>query len=311
MGWLDSAGEPQPQLHLTTFPEMTHAVKQLIKPHIQDLGGFQARRSLPHPDRTLVGPFIFFDHLGPATFPAGFGVDVRPHPHINLATVTYLFEGVLLHRDSLGSVQAIYPGAVNWMTAGRGIVHSERSPAADRGIESTLHAIQTWVALPDDQEETEPTFHHYPASDMPIWEQAGVTLKLIAGTAYDQVSPVVTYSPILYLDVQMAEGSKFSLPQDYSERAIYSVSSELRINDQTVPQHRLAVLEAGASVDVQAPVTTRCMVIGGEPVGERHKWWNFVSSRRDRIEQAKADWKSGRFATVPKETEFIPLPEEG
>ncbi len=290
---------------------MTHAVKQLIKPHIQDLGGFKARRSLPHTDRTLVDPFIFFDHLGPATFPAGHGVDVRPHPHINLATVTYLFEGVLLHRDSLGSVQEIYPGAVNWMTAGRGIVHSERSPAADRAVESTLHAIQTWVALPDDQEETEPTFRHYPASEMPIWEQEGVTIKLIAGAAYDQISPVETYSPILYLDVQMAAGSKFSLPQDFSERAVYSVSSELRINDQTVPQHRLAVLEAGASADVQASVATRCMVIGGEPVGERHKWWNFVSSRRDRIEQAKADWKAGRFATVPEETEFIPLPEEG
>lgn len=266
----------------------------------------------------MVGPFIFFDHLGPAEFPPGQGVDVRPHPHINLATVTYLFEGVLLHRDSVGSVQEIRPGAVNWMTAGRGIVHSERTPAEERGKQTTLHGIQTWVALPNEYEETDPWFRHHPATDLPAWEEAGVSFRLIAGEAYGRTSPVQTFSPMIYLDVQLTAGGQFTLPNAYREQAIYSVTEGLQINGSPIEQHRLAVLQHGAFVDISAvssPDTpsadrqARCIVVGGESVGERYKWWNFVSSRLDRIEQAKQDWQAGRFAQVPQETEFIPLPE--
>jgi len=289
---------------------MSDRIQHLIKPHVQDLGGFQARRLLPSDGLTLVGPFIFFDHLGSAVFPPGKGVDVRPHPHINLATVTYLFEGVLLHRDSVGSVQEIHPGAVNWMTAGRGIVHSERSPAVDRSQASILHGIQTWVALPAEHEETDPWFRHHPASDLPKWEESRVAFTLIAGAAYGRTSPVQTFSPMIYLDVQLAAGMQFTLPSDYSEQAVYSVTEGLKIDGVEIGQHRLAVIASGSSVEVAADRPARCIIIGGEPVGERTKWWNFVSSRRDRIEQAKQDWKAGRFAQVPDETEFIPLPEE-
>ncbi|MBF2029646.1 MAG: pirin family protein [Oscillatoriales cyanobacterium C42_A2020_001] len=289
---------------------MTNSIQHLIEPHIQDLGGFQARRLLPSDVLTLVGPFIFFDHLGPAVFAPGCGVDVRPHPHINLATVTYLFEGVLLHRDSVGSIQEIYPGAVNWMTAGRGIVHSERTPDHERSKEATLHGIQTWVALPDEHEETDPWFRHHPASDLPAWVDAGASFTLIAGAAYGRQSPVQTFSPMIYLDIQLVPGAQFILPDDYSEQAVYSVTQGLQVDGVPLEQHRLAVLTTGASVTITATDSARCIVVGGEPVGERHKWWNFVSSRRDRIEQAKQDWREGRFGQVPEETEFIPLPEE-
>ncbi|MBD2020997.1 pirin family protein [Leptolyngbya sp. FACHB-36] len=289
---------------------MTDSIQQLIEPHVQDLGGFQARRLLPSDELALVGPFIFFDHLGPAVFPPGKGVDVRPHPHINLATVTYLFEGVLLHRDSVNSVQEIRPGAVNWMTAGRGIVHSERTPDDDRAKEATLHGIQTWVTLPDEHEETDPWFRHHPAADLPAWEEAGVSITLIAGEAYGRTSPVQTFSPMIYLDVKLAPGAQLSLPANYAEQAVYSVTEGLQINHVPLEQHRLAVLAAGASVTLSCDREARCIVVGGEPVGKRYKWWNFVSSRLDRIEQAKQDWKEGRFGQVPQETEFIPLPEE-
>lgn len=289
---------------------MTDTVQHLIEPHIQDLGSFQARRLLPSDALTLVGPFIFFDHLGPAVFPPGQGVDVRPHPHINLATVTYLFEGVLLHRDSVGSVQEIRPGAVNWMTAGRGIVHSERTPDADRAQEATLHGIQTWIALPDEDEETDPWFRHHPATDLPTWTDHGVSFTLIAGEAYGRKSPVQTFSPMIYLDIQLAPGTHFVLPDAYREQAVYSVTEGLQINGMAIAQHRLAVLASGTAVKVSADRSARCLVVGGEPVGVRHKWWNFVSSRLERIEQAKQDWREGRFAPVPQETEFIPLPEE-
>jgi redox-sensitive bicupin YhaK (pirin superfamily) len=289
---------------------MTNSVQHLIEPHVQDLGGFQARRLLPSEVLTLVGPFIFFDHLGPAVFQPGKGVDVRPHPHINLATVTYLFEGVLLHRDSVGSIQEIRPGAVNWMTAGRGIVHSERTPNTERSKEATLHGIQTWVALPDKHEETEPWFRHHSATDLPTWEEAGVSFTLIAGEAYGRKSPVQTFSPMIYLDIQLAPGAEFILPGNYSEQAVYSVTPGLQLDGVPLEQHRLAVLKPGASVTIAASGPARCIIIGGEPVGERHKWWNFVSSRPERIEQAKRDWREGRFGQVPEETEFIPLPEE-
>ena len=284
--------------------------QQIITPHVKDLGGFEARRSLPQDERTLVGPFIFFDHLGPATFPPGKGVDVRPHPHINLATVTYLFEGSLMHRDSIGSIQEILPGAVNWMTAGKGIVHSERSPEQSKAKTDTLHAIQTWVALPAEEEEAEPSFHHYPANELPQWTENGATLKLIAGEAYGRQSPVKTYSPMLYLDVQLAPGGQFTLPANYSERAVYSVTSNISIDGQTIEQHQLAILAAGQPVEIAATEKARCIIIGGEPVGRRAKWWNFVSSRPERIEQAKQDWRSQNFPAVPEEDEFIPLPED-
>jgi hypothetical protein len=289
---------------------MTDAIQQLIEPHVQDLGGFQARRLLPSDALTLVGPFIFFDHLGPAVFAPGQGVDVRPHPHINLATVTYLFEGVLLHRDSVGSVQEIRPGAVNWMTAGRGIVHSERTPDEERSKEATLHGIQTWVALPDEHEETDPWFRHHPATDLPNWKNGGVSFTLIAGAAYDRQSPVQTFSPMIYLDIQLPPGTGFTLPNEYREQAVYSVTEGLQINGVAIAQHRLAVLASGSAIEVSAEQPARCVVVGGEPVGVRHKWWNFVSSRLERIEQAKQDWREGRFESVPQETEFIPLPEE-
>ncbi len=286
------------------------AIFQLLTPHIQDLGGFNARRSLPHDQRMMVGPFIFFDHLGPAIFPPGKGVDVRPHPHINLATVTYLFEGVLLHRDSLGSVQEIHPGAVNWMTAGRGIVHSERSPDSARETKNTLHAIQTWVALPEEYEETEPCFSHHPSNTIPAREENGVNITLIAGETMGKQSPVKTLSPLIYLDLSFTPEGKFILPAEYNERAIYSVTKGIIIDGQELKQHQLAVLSPKNEVEITANSQARCMVIGGEPLGERHKWWNFVSSNPERIEQAKQDWKSGKFEPVPEETEFIPLPDK-
>ena len=288
---------------------MSHIIK-LLTPHIQDLGGFNARRSLPHKEHSMVGSFIFFDHLGPATFPAGKGVDVRPHPHINLATVTYLFEGALLHQDSLGSVQEIRPGAVNWMTAGRGIVHSERSPESDRFLESTLHAIQIWVALPEAAEEVEPSFDHYPSQEIPSWTENGVKIALIAGELGNNKSPVRTLSPTLYLDLSFESGGKFILDPNYSERAVYTVTEGIIVDGEKLEQHRLAILSPESKLEISAQTQTRCMVIAGEPVGKRYKWWNFVSSSKDRIEQAKQDWQGDKFARVPGETEFISLPED-
>lgn len=288
--------------------DMTNITK-LLTPHIQDLGGFKARRSLPQNEQPMVGPFIFFDHLGPAVFPPGAGVDVRPHPHINLATVTYLFEGVLLHKDSLGYVQEIHPGAVNWMTAGRGIVHSERSPQSDREIESTLHAIQTWVALPEGSEEIEPSFAHYPAVDMPTWTENGVAIALIAGELQGKKSPVNNLSPIIYADLSLTSGSNFVFEPNHSQRAVYSVTSGIAIDGEPLEQHKLAVLAPNTAIAISADSQARCMIIGGESVGKRHKWWNFVSSSQDRIEQAKKDWKAGKFAVVPEDAELIPLPE--
>ena len=288
---------------------MPNSIRHVLEPEVKDLGGFEARRVLPHRTRQMVGPFIFFDHIGPATFAAGKGMDVRSHPHINLATVSYLFEGVLLHRDSLNVVQEIYPGAVNWMTAGRGIVHSERTPKAARSQETRLHGIQTWVALPDEHEETEPWFRHYPATDLPAWQDQSVSITLIAGQAYGRTSPVQTFSPMIYLDVQLPAGTQFTLPPDYSEQAVYSITNGLSIDSEPLEPQRMMILSE-QTVCISAQADARCVVIGGEPVGKRHKWWNFVSSRLDRIEQAKADWKNGRFNQVPQEAELIPLPEE-
>lgn len=286
------------------------SIQQLITPEKHDLGGFSVRRSLPGDTLKMVGPFIFFDHLGPAIFPAGKGVDVRPHPHINLATVTYLFEGSLLHRDSLGTVQEIIPGEVNWMTAGKGVVHSERSPDHFREKESTLHAIQTWVALPETAEEVEPSFSHYSVTDLPRWTQTGTRATLIAGSYQSHQSPVKTYSETLYLALVFTAGSQFQLaPIEGTERAVYSVTSGLFINGKRLEPHRLAVLAPDESVDISAETEAKAMIIGGAPLGDRTKYWNFVSSRSARIEQAKRDWQDQCFPTIPGETEFIPLPD--
>ncbi|BAZ41464.1 pirin domain-containing protein [Calothrix sp. NIES-4101] len=289
---------------------MSSKIEKRIQPHIKELGGFQARRLLPNQSQAMVGSFIFFDHLGPATFPPGKGVDVRPHPHINLATVTYLFEGVLLHRDSLGFVQEIRPGEVNWMTAGSGIVHSERTPENTRTHEATLHAIQTWIALPEEYEEVPPSFHHYPATTLPQWNSNGSFVTLIAGKACGYESPVKVFSPMLYLDVKFDSNASFILDPEYSDRAIYTVTPGIVIDGEAIEQHSLIILKPGDSVEISSNSAARCVIIGGEPVGQRQKWWNFVSSSRERIEQAKLDWKEGRFDTVPTETEFIPLPDE-
>ena len=284
------------------------SVELRIKPREKDLGGFTVRRVLPAADRRSVGPFVFFDHMGPAEFPPGEGIKVRPHPHIGLATVTYLFEGEVIHRDSLGFVQPIRAGAVNLMTAGRGIVHSERAGDDLRTV-SRLHGIQSWMALPADHEEMEPSFIHHAAGDLPELEQDGVRVRVIIGEAFGQRSPVKTLSPMLYLECHMTKGSSLTLPSGHKELAAYVVSGEILIDGQTFADGVMAVARPGALPCLQARTDSRVMVIGGDPLGERHIWWNFVSSRKERIEQASQDWKAGRFAQVPGEIEFIPLPE--
>jgi len=281
----------------------------VLKPHTKDLGGFQVRRLLPgHPIR-MVGPFVFFDHMGPATFPPGGGVDVRPHPHIGLATVTYLFEGALVHRDSLGSVQRIAPGDVNWMTAGRGIVHSERSPDDERPAGPRLHGIQTWVALPQAHEQDDPEFNHHPQATLPLIERPGVAMRLIAGRAFGARAPVKTYSEIFYLAVDLIPGATLALPPEHEQRGVYVVEGEVSLDGTPVAPCHLAVLAAGETVEVSAASAARLMLLGGAKMdGERIIWWNFVATAREPIESAKARWARQEFPPVPGETEFIPLP---
>lgn len=285
-------------------------IESIIKPQERDLGGFSVRRVLPAGPRKMVGPFIFFDALGPATFAPGTGVDVRPHPHIGLATVTWLFEGELLHRDNLGFTQLIRPGEVNWMTAGRGIAHSERTPPENRVRPSRLHGIQSWVALPKHAEETAPEFHHHGAGELPALNAEGVHLRVIAGTLLGMTSPVRTFSPMGYGALELATGARCVLPPEHAERAVYVVDGDLAFDGEALPAGNLATLLPGRPVELRASSATRCMVLGGEPAdGPRHIWWNFVSSSAERLERARQDWKLGRFAAVPGETEFIPLPE--
>jgi redox-sensitive bicupin YhaK (pirin superfamily) len=287
------------------------SIELVIGSRAKDLGEFEVRRVLPASERQRVGPFIFFDHMGPATFAPGSGVAVRPHPHIGLATVTYLFAGVIRHRDSLGSDQAITPGAVNWMTAGRGIVHSERTPEALLAEGSTVHGLQVWLALPREAEESEPGFVHHPAETIPRIESAGVRLSLIAGEAAGQKSPVVTGSQTLYLAGELEAGAELAAPEGYEERAVYVVEGELELDGEAFAVGTMVVLRPGAAPRLRAKVPSRVAVVGGAPIeGERILWWNFVSSSRERLEQAKADWKNGRFPAVPGDPEFIPLPEE-
>lgn len=291
-----------------------NAVELVIPPRMRDLGeGFMVNRALPYAKRRAVGPFVFFDEMGPADFPPGEGIDVRPHPHIGLATVTYLFEGSILHRDSLGSLQAIRPGEVNWMTAGRGIVHSERTAPEHLEHGQRLHGIQTWVALPLAMEETEPAFLHYPADDFPHVELDGAAVRVVAGSAFGATSPLVTASPTVYLDIVLQPQARLVLPAMAQERAIYTAIGEATLDGEGWEKGAMPVLTPGAEPELRAgPQGARVILVGGEPLdgGTRVMFWNFVSSRAERIEQAKQDWREGRFPLVPgDETEFIPLPE--
>lgn len=290
----------------------TSVIDTVIDARPRDLGGFSVRRVLPSLARRMVGPFTFFDHMGPAVFGSGQGIDVRPHPHIGLATVTYLFEGEIVHRDSLGSHQPIRPGDINWMIAGRGIAHSERTGAVQRQSGSHLHGLQLWVALPQAHEETEPAFYHHPGASLPeSVDDAGVHLRVLAGAAYGMTSPVKTLSPLFYVDAVLPVGSELPLLDDYQERAVYVVEGAIGCGPERAEPGRMLIFNRDATVVLRAHVPARVVLVGGAPLdGERHIFWNFVSSSKDRIEQAKRDWKERRFPKVPgDEVEFIPLPE--
>jgi redox-sensitive bicupin YhaK (pirin superfamily) len=286
------------------------AVELVLKPRPRDLGEFTVRRVLPSSERRMVGPFIFFDHMGPVEFPPGKGVDVRPHPHICLATVTYLFEGEIVHRDNLGFNQTIKPGAVNWMTAGRGIVHSERTSAERRAQAHRLHGIQSWVALPLEHEEVEPSFVHYAADTLPHVERNGVSMRVIAGEAYGARSPVRTLSDTFYVEANFTPGAALTLPADITDRGAYVVTGKVTIEGDEYEPGALVLFRTGAPAEIAASAAAKVMLLGGAPLsGEREIWWNFVASSAERMERAKRDWKEGRFGQVPGEVEFIPLPE--
>jgi redox-sensitive bicupin YhaK (pirin superfamily) len=286
------------------------AVELVLPARPRDLGGFSVRRALPASQRRLVGPFIFFDHMGPVHLPPGSGVDVRPHPHIGLATVTYLFEGELVHRDSLGSLQTIRPGDVNWMMAGRGIAHSERTDPGSRPRGAPLHGIQSWVALPIEREEDEPSFAHHPASALPRIARGGAALDVIAGTAYGARSPVAVLSPTLYVHARLDAGARLPVEDGHAERAVYVVEGAVTLEGRAFEEGTLVVVRPGAEATLEARGPARLMIVGGARLeGERHIFWNFVSSSQARIERAKADWHSERFPLVAgDEEERIPLP---
>jgi redox-sensitive bicupin YhaK (pirin superfamily) len=287
-------------------------IEMVIDAHRKDLGGFTVGRVLPFGQKRMVGPFIFLDHMGPAEFAPGGGVDVRPHPHIGLSTVTYLFEGEIIHRDNVGSHQSIRPGEVNWMTAGRGIVHSERTHPLRREIGAALNGMQAWIALPTENEEDEPSFEHYAGRDMPAYEGEGLYARLIAGEAYGAKSNVKSASPLFYVHWEMAADVKSSAPKGYSERAAYVAKGSVEIDGQTLHAGQMAIFTKKADAVIRSLEPSTLMLLGGEPVGPRNIWWNFVSSSKERIEQAKADWKEGRMS-LPRgdDHEFIPLPQDG
>ena len=281
----------------------------LISPKTRHLGELAVRRSLPDRRRQRVGPFIFFDHMGPAEFQPGTGVNVLAHPHIGLATITYLFEGEILHRDSLGYVQPIRPGAVNWMTAGSGIVHSEKVTAEVLASGQRLHGLQTWVALPLDREETQPGFEHYPAGDIPSATVDGARIRVVLGSAFGLSSPVATHSETLYIEVDLEPGQAIAIPEA-EELAVYVVEGSVAVNRELVSAGMLAVFRSGASGSVAAETRAKIMFAGGDTLqGDRIIWWNFVSSSRERLEQAKTDWREQRFGSVPGDADFMPLPE--
>jgi redox-sensitive bicupin YhaK (pirin superfamily) len=295
-------------------PDCVHAesasIELLIRARPRDLGGFAVRRVLPSPVRRLIGPFIFYDHMGPANLPRGEGLDVRPHPHIALATVTYLFTGEIDHKDSLGSVKTIRPGDVNWMVAGRGIAHSERSSPESRRAGVHIHGIQSWVALPTEQEDTEPRFEHHPSSTIPKVRRDGAVLDVIAGTAYGARSPVGVLSPTLYVHALLEAGARLPVDDEHAERGVYVVEGALECDGRTFEQGALVVLRPGAKVTIGANGPARLMLLGGAKLdGTRHIWWNFVSSSLERIERAKDDWRNERFPKVSGDDERIPLPE--
>jgi redox-sensitive bicupin YhaK (pirin superfamily) len=287
------------------------AIEMLIVPRAVDLGEMQVRRALPSVKRQMVGPFIFFDQMGPAEFLTDQGIDVRPHPHINLATVTFLFEGQILHRDSLGTEQTIEPGAVNWMRAGRGIVHSERTSPERRRTGQRLFGIQTWMALPEDQEESDPAFVHHGADELPVVEAQGISARLIAGQAFGARSPLETPSETLYADLHLSRGAQVPIDPSHEERALYTISGEIEVAGDAFGPGQLLVLRSGDPIRVRAIGDARFLLFGGASMGgPRYIWWNFVSSRLERIEAAKEEWARGRFDTVPGDVEeFIPLPQ--
>jgi redox-sensitive bicupin YhaK (pirin superfamily) len=284
---------------------------QTLLPTTHDLGGFKVHRTLPHRERTTVGPFIFFDQMGPAKLDAGTGIDVRPHPHINLATVTYLFAGAIDHRDSLGTFATIAPGAVNLMTAGRGITHSERSPAALRPEGPELSGIQTWIALPTAKEEIDPAFEHVAKDDLPLIEGDGARARIVMGDLWGESSPVTCHSPTIYADIHLAPGGSMPIDPEAEERALYVAEGESSLDGLPLQRSTLYVLRPGIRATLRSAGGGHIMLCGGAPLdGPRHVFWNFVSSRRERIDQAKEDWKAGRFALPPDDhDEYIPLPE--
>lgn len=286
----------------------------VIEPRARDLGGgFHVRRILPAARRRQLGPWTFLDHMGPLTVAPGVNADVRPHPHVNLATVTYLFDGEMIHRDSLGTVQAIRPGDLNWMSAGRGIVHSERSDPARLHEPRAVHGLQAWVALPVEDEEHEPTFEHVPAARLPVVERGGATLRVIAGAAFGARSPVTVRSPLFYVDVAAHDGATIDVPgpDEHVDRGAYLVDGAVRCGDQRFEAGRLLVFARGAAASLVADGPARLVLLGGAPLPEpRHIWWNFVSSRPERIEEAKRAWKERRFPAIPgDDDDLIPLPE--
>ncbi|WP_409523951.1 pirin family protein [Nitrincola sp. MINF-07-Sa-05] len=284
------------------------AIELILTPRETDLGDFSVRRTLPTSRRKMVGPWIFFDHMGPADFPAGSGVNVRPHPHIGIATVTYLFEGEILHRDSLGSLQPIRPGDLNLMVTGSGIVHSEREHPELTATDHLLHGLQLWLALPEADEETDPAFHHYPGADIPAVVIDGVAVRVMMGNAYGVTSPVKCFSETLYVEAHLKPGDRLTLP-DAEERALYIASGSLRAQETALTEHSMTIFANQPDIEIEAVTESRIALIGGAPVGKRFIDWNFVSSRKERIQQARDDWQAGRFPKVPgDEEEFIPLP---
>ena len=272
-------------------------------------GGFVVRRLLPDVKRRSVGPFIFLDHMGPHDFPAGQGIDVRPHPHIGLSTLTWLWEGALMHRDSVGSVQVIRPGDVNWMTAGRGIVHSERTPEDERQRGQRVEGLQTWLAMPEADAESAPSFQHVPAAEVPRVHRDGVDIAIVAGQAFGLRSPVRTCVATLYASLAFSPGGVLTLDDEHEERAVYPLAPGLTLDGVPLAERQLHVLQGPGPVRLESAAAARAMLLGGAPVGPRVLWWNFVATTRERIEQAKADWAAQRLGTVPGESEFIPLPE--
>lgn len=285
------------------------AISLLVKPRDKDLGEFTVRRTLPTRQLKMVGPWVFFDHMGPAEFAPGSGINVRPHPHINLATVTYLFEGEILHRDSLGSLQPIRPGDVNLMVAGKGIVHSERERPEVTASHHRLHGLQLWLALPTADEEIAPSFHHYPSAEIPMVEVDGVPVRVIMGHAYGARSPVKTHSETIYIEARLKAGQSLMLP-DADERALYVIEGSLNAGGTLLSQYTMAVFTAETGIKVTAEEDCLLSLIGGKPLGKRYMEWNFISSRKARVEQAKVDWENGNFPLVcGDEDEFIPLPK--